>query len=362
MKKIAYLLVAGGLALTACNNEPSYKITGTVAGVEDGETIYLQEQKGRELVNLDSAIVKNGTFTFTGRQDTTVHRYIVYEPGEMWVDLFLENGNIAVNLTEEKVSGTANNDIYQTQFKEFLATVNEALGVLHNQLRSDSTLTEEQRKTIADQIEAKNEEAFNGMYQVVENNISNPVGIYLLPQVIGNFEFDQQVALVDKVPAHYREVENIARVIQQIELTKKTAVGQKYIDFAMNNPEGKEVKLSDYISKNKYTLIDFWASWCGPCKREMPNVIAAYKAYSKKGFGIVGVSLDNDEAAWKEAIKTWGMTWPQMSDLKGWACEGSKLYGVNAIPATVLVDQEGTIIARNLRGEAIQEKLSELLK
>ena len=122
------------------------------------------------------------------------------------------------------------------------------------------------------------------------------------------------------------------------------------------------MKLSDIIAKNKYTLIDFWASWCGPCRREMPNVIAAYKEYNKKGFGIVGVSLDNDADKWKAAIKEMGMTWDHMSDVKGWQCEGAALYGVNSIPATVLVAQDGTIIERNLRGEAIKEKLAELLK
>ena len=122
------------------------------------------------------------------------------------------------------------------------------------------------------------------------------------------------------------------------------------------------MKLSDFIAKNKYTLIDFWASWCGPCRAEMPNVVAAYKKYQSKGFGIVGVSLDRDAEAWKKAIKDLNITWPQMSDLKAWDCEGAKLYGVRSIPATVLVDQEGTIIARNLRGDAIEAKLAELLK
>lgn len=109
-------------------------------------------------------------------------------------------------------------------------------------------------------------------------------------------------------------------------------------------------------------MIDFWASWCGPCRKEMPNVVEAYKAFKDKGFGIVGISLDENADKWKEAITALNITWPQMSDLQGWNNAGAKLYGVNSIPATVLVDQEGTIVARNLRGDAIKSKLNELLK
>ena len=121
-------------------------------------------------------------------------------------------------------------------------------------------------------------------------------------------------------------------------------------------------ELEELKNKGVPVVCDFWASWCGPCRNEMPNVVAAYKEYNKKGFGIVGVSLDSDAEAWKKAIKDMGMTWDHMSDVKGWQCEGAALYGVNSIPATVLVAQDGTIIARNLRGEAIKEKLAELLK
>ena len=362
MKKIAYLLMAGGLILTACNNEPAYKISGTIENVADGETVYLQEMQGRDMVILDSAIVKNGTFTFKGRQDSTVYRYITYQPQELWADLFLENGNILVKLGEEsQATGTPNNNIYQ-EFKDKFVTYNQEMGELYQKARTDSTLTNEQREELMKQIETKDAEAMDMVYNTIAANIANPVGIYLLPNYAAAFDLEKQAALADQIPAEYKTNERIARLISNIEVAKKTAVGQKYIDFAMNDPKGKEVKLSDFIGKNKYTLVDFWASWCGPCKKEMPNVVAAYKEYNKKGFGIVGVSLDNDGDKWKEAIKTWGMTWPQMSDLKGWNCEGAAIYGVRSIPATVLIDQEGNIIARNLRGEAIKEKLSELLK
>ena len=188
------------------------------------------------------------------------------------------------------------------------------------------------------------------------------MGIQMLTNYYGAFEAERVNPLVDQIPASYASNEDVVALKEHLATVAKTAVGQKFIDFTMNTPEGESVKLSDFIAKNKYTLIDFWASWCGPCRAEMPNVVAAYKKYQAKGFGIVGVSLDRDAEAWKKAIKDLNITWPQMSDLKAWDCEGAKLYGVRSIPATVLVDQEGTIVARNLRGDAIAAKLAELLK
>ena len=361
MKKLAYLLMAGGM-LTACNSEPAYKITGTIEGVADGEIVYLVERQGREMVNLDSAVVTNGTFAFTGRQDTAANRMIRHEASESWTDLFLENGNIKVTLGEEsRAVGTPNNDIYQG-FKDQFTALSKEMGELYKQYRNDSTLTEEGREALMAQIEEKDAAAMDMVYNTIAANITNPVGIYLLPNYAAAFEFEKQEALANQIPEEYKSNERIARFINSVEVAKKTAVGQKFIDFTMDTPEGKSVNLADFISKNKYTLVDFWASWCGPCRAEMPNVVAAYKEFNKKGFGIVGVSLDNDAEKWKAAIKDLGMTWPQMSDLKGWNCEGAALYGVRSIPATVLIDQEGTIVARNLRGDAIAEKLNELLK
>ena len=371
MKKIVYFFAVGTMALAACSNDPAYKISGTIENVADGEYVYLSEAKGRELVKLDSAVVTAGAFAFTGRQDVAEIRYLTYSynPKErrgVRMDFFLENGNINVALTKKddlyqtNATGTPNNDIYQA-YKNELQPLNEQYGELIKAYRAEG-VTEEQKAELVKQIDELGKKMNSVTMSTIENNITNPVGIYLWPSNSYDMELSQLQALAAKVPAEFKTNPSIDRLLKRIEVLTKTAVGQKFTDFTMNDPEGNPVKLGDIIAKNKYTLIDFWASWCGPCRAEMPNVVAAYKEYNKKGFGIVGVSLDSDAEAWKKAIESMSMTWNHMSDVKGWQCEGAALYGVNSIPATVLVAQDGTIIARNLRGEAIKEKLAELLK
>ena len=136
----------------------------------------------------------------------------------------------------------------------------------------------------------------------------------------------------------------------------------QYTDFALPGTDGKTFSVSDYVAKNKLTLIDFWASWCGPCRAEMPYVVKAYQAFHQQGFEIVGVSLDAEREAWIDAIRELQLLWPQMSDLKGWECEGAQLYGVQSIPANYLVDRQGRIVASNLRGDDLYNKVKELLE
>lgn len=364
MKKLTYVLAATLLA--ACNSgNNGYTITGTVKGANDGDMVYLQGVEGRQLVKLDSAVIKNGTFTFTGKQDTAVNRYLTYKNNEdngMAMDFFLENGKIAIQLTKDNdaATGTPNNDAYQ-EIRTQLNSLMKQMETLYSAL-SDTTLTDEQREAKGKEIEGLQEKMIGVAKDGIAKNITNPVGIHLLKQNYYYMDVNELDPLMPQIPAMYDQDERIVQIKANVKQMKATAVGQKFTDFEMQTPEGEKVKLSDYVGKGKVVLVDFWASWCGPCRREMPNLVDLYAKYKNKNFEIVGVSLDQSGEAWKNAIKQLNISWPQMSDLKYWDCEGAKLYAVSSIPHTVLIDKDGTILARGLAGEALQEKLAEVIK
>ena len=135
-------------------------------------------------------------------------------------------------------------------------------------------------------------------------------------------------------------------------------IGQRFLDVKEADVNGRYHKLSKYAGRGKWVLVDFWASWCGPCRGEMPNVVAAYKKYHDKGFEIVGFSFDVDKDAWENAIKSWDMPWIHLSDLKGWDSKAGQVYGIRGIPDNILINPEGIIVARDLRGTELEAKLS----
>ena len=170
---------------------------------------------------------------------------------------------------------------------------------------------------------------------------------------------DLETALTS-LDAPLHEMEEYQYMAGKLERMKAVAIGNPYTDFELPTPDGESLKVSE-VHKGNVMLIDFWASWCGPCRRANPEVVAIYSEYKEQGFEILGVSLDKDAASWKKAIEDDKLTWPQISDLEFWNSKGAELYGVPAIPHTVLIDREGTIIAKNLHGDELREAIESLL-
>ena len=159
----------------------------------------------------------------------------------------------------------------------------------------------------------------------------------------------------------HADLPELAEMRQQVASVAAKVPGAELIDFELSDEVGAKHRLSEYIGHGHYVLVDFWASWCGPCRQEMPNVLAAYERFHERGFDILGLSLDNNREAWLKAVADLGMTWPQLSDLKGWKSLAAKMYDVRAIPFTLLFDPEGKVVDTNLRGEALSKKLEELI-
>ncbi len=377
MKALTFLFASVAVLAASCQAQPvSYKITGTVeegSVIKDNTLAVIARMSAKGLEFIDTAKVENKQFVFNGKADTTEFLSICFfeegknRPYTSPVDFVFENGNITVQCKENGniVTGTAYNDLLNSLNMK-IDSIYEPVTPIYKTIMGDTTLTEEERGA---KIEEYKEQMRKLMPQAQElyktfisNNVDNIVGCSLFIRHRGNFTMDEQEAIIAKMPAAYADNEEIQDIKKTIELDKKTAVGQKFIDFTLKTPQGKDLSLSEIVAKNKVTLVDFWASWCGPCRAEMPNVVAAYKTFKSKGLEIVGVSLDDSMEKWTAAIKDLKITWPQMSDLKGWKCEAAGLYNVRAIPATLLIGQDGTILAKGLRGEKLEEKLAELLK
>lgn len=362
MKKFTYLLAVIPV-FTACNSgNNGYTVTGTVEGAADGDTVYLETVEGRQFVKLDSAVIKDGTFTFKGTQDTAVNRYISYKAegkDGAAIDFFLENGKIKINLSQENNSatGTANNDAYQ-EIRVQINGLNKQMMTIYESM-SDTTLTDEQREAKGKEMENLENSMISAIKAGINKNITNPVGVLLLKQNYYYMDVADLDPLMPQIPAAYDNDEAIVKIKNNVEKMKATAVGQKFTDFEMQTPEGKTVKLSDYVGKGKVVLVDFWASWCGPCRAETPILAEVYNQYKDKGFQVLGVATWDQPKDTKKAIEDLKITWPQILNAQN---TPSELYGFNGIPHIILFGPDGTIVARDLRGDALKAKVKEMMQ
>ena len=350
------------VAMVACqNNENAYTISGTFEGAGENDSVSLQLVEGRKLVDLQKVAVVNGKFEFKGVADSVQVAAITM--GDAFCQFFLEPGDIKVDMKLGQMVyalGTPNNNAYESYMNDMKALEDEYAEISRN--AQSPELTDAQREEIKAQLAGFEEKYYQAVKNSIADNVGNDFGLYNLCNNYYYYTPEELAPVLEGYIAAFPTNTRLQRIKANNDLTLETSVGKQFKDFEMADVNGNMHKVSEYVAANKVTLIDFWASWCGPCRAEMPAVKAAYDAYKKKGFGIVGVSLDSNKDAWTAAIKNLGLEWAQLSDLQGWNCAGAKLYGVNSIPATVLVAQDGTILARNIRGEEIQEKLAELLK
>ncbi len=351
-------LVAQATAQSTTNR---YVINGTLVNGVAGDTVILYHTSGQYLVPFDTAYVSDGTFRFVGNVEgaqmyflggvrnarPTFRSMLITEGGNISVTLHQENEHIAVKGSEAHTTwGEVVNGKDNSIAKEQNRFITIAQGPNYSQ----------SEKIVARRgLDSLSAVVRGNLYNYINNNPTKKVSDLFFSLIYSGLSIGERENLMAKLSKNNPLLPGYK--------SAKTALEQagKYKNFTMKDVNGNYVTVSDIVKKNKLTLIDFWASWCGPCRMEMPHVLECYNNFHDDGFEVIGVSLDNTQKAWENGIKALGLTWIQLSDLKGWSCEAAKLYGIHSIPSSILVDSSGRIVAKDLRGENLSRVVAQTL-
>ena len=358
--KTLFLYAAVAILFFACNNVGNYQIKGVFVQQNEG-TVYLQQRIEKDFVTIDSCKIIDGKFLFKGKA-AVVEEYYLSLANQDKAVFFLENTGINVQVDSLLKDAVIEGGKVQTLFNVY----NKKYKSLYNFMLSEYYKSRE----IEDDNEKAAKEAYvDSLYEDIEKyqenfmreNAASPVAVYILSRIQYGKNFQELNKLFLLLDNSLEDMKNYKILARRIEELKLLAVGQKAPDYTQNDVNGDPVTLSNVYHSNKITMVDFWASWCGPCRAENPKVVAAFEKFGARGFTVLGVSLDKDKERWLKAIEDDKLQWLHVSDLKGWDNGFSKTYLVNSIPANFLINNEGIIVAVNLGGDDLIAKLDELL-
>jgi len=359
-----YIMIAAASILSSCYSH-SYQVSGVAEGIADGDTLFFTTDL-TEGVPMDTIVVKDGKFSYEGDADS-IQLAMIYAANmhQANVQYFTEPGTITIKLSAmpgtSRVGGTPCNNEWQL-LNDSVVVFGKEINRIAEHIYANN-VDEDEQKTGMKKIDEINARFAQMLIRTAERNIQNEFGYFILTYYPDDYITpDTQERLIEQLPEQFRQRKQIKDLQAAIDLAKQSMEGSTISDFKQQAPDGSVMSLMEEIKKNRITIVDFWASWCGPCRHEMPFMVTMYNNLKDKGLGIVGISLDENASAWQSGIQQLSLPWPQMSDLQGWNNAAARALSINSIPHTIVVNQKGKILRRGLRGDELRQFVEQQLK
>lgn len=368
MKKILFVIAIAAIFVSCSGTTDGFTINGTIKGdVADGTKAFLKTSNdNRTIIEVDTATITNGTFVFKGVAPETLDpHYIFIDKSRGNAIVFIENGDMEFTAHKDSLglgntTGTVQNDLFNA-----LKMNSKIIRDKRNSIQKEYNNARQARDTatvnaLRDEIKEIQDEAKTSELNFVKDNPNAAIAPLILNGMYSGrmIDLNETLKLLNGMTDEVKQMNVFKSLNNALTALKTTAIGSKAPDFSAPTPTGEKLALSETLGK--VTILDFWAAWCKPCRMENPNIVNIYKKYHDKGLNIIGVSFDRNAEDWKKAIEDDGLTWNQVSNVK-YFDEIAKLYNLNSIPATFILDEKGVIIAKNLRGKQLEDKIAELL-